>query len=140
GGRVRPSAARRSCGSGTAQAFGRLRYATSCSGLGPGITATSSQPSSPQLSSICLVAWTSSGTVAYSHFCMASTLTGGRRRWALTSLSRGGRLGRAGVPPTPSGAINMTYPPPEPGSPQDRPPSDPFASPPGESDPFQSPG
>src|SRR5690606_25479208 len=55
-----------------AHAFGRLRYATSCSGLGPGITATSSQPSSPQLSRICLVAWTSSGTVAYSHFCMAA--------------------------------------------------------------------
>src|SRR5258705_6121486 len=39
------------------------------------MTATSSQPSSPQLSRICLVACTSKGTVAYSHFCcMAVTL------------------------------------------------------------------
>src|SRR2546430_9209112 len=36
------------------------------SGLfGPGTTWTSSQPSSPQVSRICFVAWTSSGTVAY---------------------------------------------------------------------------
>src|SRR5580698_7039231 len=46
----------------------------SCSELGPGTTATSSQPSSPQLSSICLVACTSSGTVAYSHLGMHRTL------------------------------------------------------------------
>src|SRR5215470_20188667 len=47
-------------------------YATSCSGLGPGITATSSQPSSPQLSRICLVACTSRGTVTYSHLLIGS--------------------------------------------------------------------
>src|SRR5260370_21231546 len=34
------------------------------------MTATSSPPSSPQLSRICLVACTSNGTVAYSHFGM----------------------------------------------------------------------
>src|SRR4029453_2202867 len=34
-------------------------------------TATSSQPSSPQLSRICLVLWGSSGTVAYSQAVMA---------------------------------------------------------------------
>src|SRR2546430_16379843 len=45
------------------------------SGLfGPGTTWTSSQPSSPQVSRICFVAWTSSGTVAYSHFVMRPTL------------------------------------------------------------------
>ena len=44
-------------------------------GSGPGTTATSSQPSSPQLSRICFVAWTSSGTVTYSHFCMPRTIS-----------------------------------------------------------------
>src|SRR5881398_525798 len=38
------------------------------------MTATSSQPSSPQLSRICFVACTSSGTVAYSHFFIRGTL------------------------------------------------------------------
>src|SRR5581483_3419983 len=38
------------------------------------MTVTSSHPSSPQLSRICLVACTSSGTVAYSHFGMNRTL------------------------------------------------------------------
>src|SRR4029077_9394211 len=52
--------------------FGRFMYATSCSELGPGITATSSQPSSPQLSRICLVACTSRGTVTYSHLVIGS--------------------------------------------------------------------
>src|SRR5882757_10690362 len=47
--------------------FGRFRYATCCSPVGPGSTATSSQPSAPHWSRICLVAWVSSGTVAYSH-------------------------------------------------------------------------
>src|SRR5829696_2816352 len=46
--------------------FGRLRYATCCSPVGPGSTETSSQPSSPHWSRICLVACVSSGTVAYS--------------------------------------------------------------------------
>src|SRR3954464_10064249 len=48
--------------------FGRCRQGTTWSGVGPGTTWTSSQPSSPQVSRICLVAWTSSGTVAYSNF------------------------------------------------------------------------
>src|ERR1700731_613310 len=41
------------------------------------MTATSSHPSSPQLSRICLVACTSSGTVAYSHFAMTERYRGG---------------------------------------------------------------
>src|SRR3954453_5323881 len=41
----------------------------------PGTTCTSSQPSSPMLSRICLVACTSSGTVMYSHFVIAATLS-----------------------------------------------------------------
>src|SRR5712691_4368573 len=47
------------------------------------MTATSSQPSSPQLSRICLVACTSSGTVEYSHFCMGSNIivSGAARLW-----------------------------------------------------------
>src|ERR1700751_358371 len=49
----------------------------SCSPVGPGTTATSSQPSSPLLSRICLVACTSSGTVWYSHLVMALTLAPG---------------------------------------------------------------
>src|SRR5215469_5600101 len=70
----------------------------SCSGFGPGTTATSSQPSSPQLSRICLVACTSSGTVAYSHLAIARTLvhppgrlsvSAGpvRRRWRVAWLA-----------------------------------------------------
>src|SRR6516164_9690100 len=50
----------------------------SCSLFGPGTTATSSHPSSPQLSRICLVACTSSGTVTYFHLVMALTLAPGR--------------------------------------------------------------
>src|SRR6185437_12431228 len=46
--------------------FGRFRYATCCSPVGPGSTETSSQPSAPHWSRICLVAWVNSGTVAYS--------------------------------------------------------------------------
>src|SRR5690606_23654983 len=53
------------------QDFGLLKYATRFSGLGPGTTWTSSQPSSPKLSRICLVLWISSGAVRYSHFVMA---------------------------------------------------------------------
>jgi len=52
--------------------IGRLRYATRFSGLRPGITCTSSHPSCPQLSRICLVACTNSGTVTYSHLVMPS--------------------------------------------------------------------
>src|SRR6266566_9560178 len=58
------------------------------------MTATSSQPSSPQLSRICLVACTSNGTVAYSHFCcMAVTLAvrAGRRSACPRSLAGPGR-------------------------------------------------
>src|SRR5690348_7030709 len=44
----------------------------------PGTTCTSSQPSSPKLSRICLVACTRSGAVMYSHFVMLATLVGGR--------------------------------------------------------------
>src|ERR1700689_2092368 len=66
-------------------------YATSCSEFGPGMTATSSQPSSPQLSRICLVACTSNGTVEYSHFGMdrpyASSF--GIRSGAVTSSTSG---------------------------------------------------
>src|SRR3954454_3258690 len=40
----------------------------------PGTTWTSSQPSAPKLSRICLVACTSSGAVMYSHLSMAPTL------------------------------------------------------------------
>src|SRR5215469_13463463 len=82
----------------------------SCSVFGPGTTATSSHPSSPQLSRICLVACTSSGTVTYSHFCMGETLAVGDRdllaNLARRELGRAGRelgygdlaeLGRAGV-------------------------------------------
>jgi hypothetical protein len=50
--------------------FGRLRYATSCSGFGPGMTVTNSHPSSPQLSRICFVACVRSGTVTYSQAFM----------------------------------------------------------------------
>src|SRR5262249_57359480 len=57
----------------------RFMYATSCSGLGPGTTATSSQPSSPQLSRICLVACTSRGTVAYSHLVIRGRGAAARR-------------------------------------------------------------
>src|SRR5215475_2087318 len=45
--------------------------------MGPGTTVTSSHPSCPQLSRICLVACTSSGTVAYSHFCMTAPYPAG---------------------------------------------------------------
>src|SRR6202012_6138830 len=47
--------------------FGRFRYATCCSPVGPGSTETSSHPSAPHWSRICLVAWVNSGTGAYSH-------------------------------------------------------------------------
>lgn len=43
----------------------------------PGSTVTSSQPSSPQLSRIALVVWIISGTVAYSHFFIPSSLAFG---------------------------------------------------------------
>src|SRR5271165_5436789 len=73
----------------------------SCSPVGPGTTATSSQPSSPLLSRICLVAWTSSGTVTYSHLVMALTLAPGRlhlfarQAFALADTLPGGELRRA---------------------------------------------
>src|SRR5690625_6304611 len=35
------------------------------------MTVTSSHPSSPHWSKICLVAWISKGSVAYSHFCVS---------------------------------------------------------------------
>src|SRR6201999_4679828 len=47
--------------------LGRFKYATCCSPVGPGSTDTSSQPSAPHWSRICLVACVSSGTVTYSH-------------------------------------------------------------------------
>src|SRR5262249_47218990 len=47
--------------------LGRFKYATCCSRVGPGRTDTSSQPSAPHWSRICLVACVSSGTVTYSH-------------------------------------------------------------------------
>src|SRR5579863_10406461 len=68
----------------------------SCSPVGPGTTATSSQPSSPALSRICLVACTSSGKVAYSHLVMALTLALGgihlfaRQAFALADTLPGG--------------------------------------------------
>src|SRR6478672_11020964 len=52
------------------QAFSRFRYATRPPPSGPVRTCTSSQPSSPHWSRICLVAWTMSGTVAYSHLLL----------------------------------------------------------------------
>src|SRR5580700_5926518 len=73
----------------------------SCSPVGPGTTATSSQPSSPLLSRICLVAWTSSGTVTYSHLVMALTLALGGihlfawQAFALADALPGGELRRA---------------------------------------------
>src|SRR5215469_5518680 len=61
------------------------------------MTATSSQPSSPQPSRICLVACTSSGTVAYSHLDIAEpysrTLRRCLRRPALLRLIVGVLLG-----------------------------------------------
>src|ERR1700759_2391036 len=87
----------------------------SCSPVGPGTTATSSQPSSPLLSRICLVACTSSGTVWYSHLVMALTLAPGsphpfdrhaflgRQAFAFADAITGGELRRAvgsgGFPP-----------------------------------------
>ena len=73
------------------------------SGLGPGITETSSQPSSPQLSRICLVAWTSSGTVAYYHICMPAqyrpAVRPGRRPHGVTAgIALGGYPWRARAP------------------------------------------
>src|SRR5688572_6284518 len=61
----------------------------------PGTTCTSSQPSSPQLSRICLVAWTSTGTVTYSHFVMAATVATGSGVDALRTV-HGRRLGPGG--------------------------------------------
>src|SRR6202000_1336868 len=59
----------------------------SCSPVGPGTTATSSQPRSPLLSRICLVACTSSGTVWYSHLVIALTLAlGGLHLFARQAL------------------------------------------------------
>src|SRR5690606_13018300 len=63
-------------------AFARLKYATRFSGVGPGTTWTSSQPSAPKLSKIALVLWISSGAVRYSHVVMPSTL--GHHRSART--------------------------------------------------------
>ncbi len=74
----RPSSASRAYGSEPPithrPAWGASGRRPGSPGSGPGTTATSSQPSSPQLSRICLVAWTSSGTVTYSHFCMGETV------------------------------------------------------------------
>src|SRR5271170_6852105 len=73
----------------------------SCSAFGPGTTVTSSQPSSPLLSRICLVACTSSGTVTYSHLVMALTLALGdldlfaRQAFALADALPGRELGHA---------------------------------------------
>src|SRR4051794_4972878 len=47
--------------------IGRLKYATSCSGVAPASTVTSSQPSRPKLSRMALVLWINSGAVRYSH-------------------------------------------------------------------------
>src|SRR5699024_8261503 len=46
---------------------GRLKYATRFSGSIPGTICTSSQPSLPKLSRICLVECTRTGAVKYSH-------------------------------------------------------------------------
>src|SRR5699024_7106152 len=60
---------------------------------GPGTTCTSSQPSSPHWSRICLVAWTISGTVAYSQRVMAPILRTTRRgRRPVTSRLGSGLL------------------------------------------------
>src|SRR6476661_3223435 len=67
----RPSSARRSSTALIGQAFSRFRYATSPLPSGPVRTCTSSQPSSPHWSRICLVACTMSGTVAYPNFVMS---------------------------------------------------------------------
>ena len=53
----------------------------------PGTTCTSSQPSSPKLSRICLVACTSTGAVMYSHLVMPATLV----RSTVTRGRRGSR-------------------------------------------------
>ena len=56
------------------QALARLKKAT-VPPTSAVCTATSSQPSSPQLSRICLVLWGSRGTVAYSHLVMVEFLS-----------------------------------------------------------------
>ena len=53
------------------------------SALGPGTTCTSSQPSSPHVSRICLVAWVSNGMVAYSQVVV----------WLMTEAYRSARPG-----------------------------------------------
>src|SRR5437879_1041400 len=65
------------------------------------MTVTSSQPSSPHWSRICLVACVSSGTVAYSHFVMVRSLTtrfgSATGVAARRTLARAEGAGRAGV-------------------------------------------
>src|SRR6266404_102509 len=60
------------------------------------MTATSSHPSSPQLSRICLVACTSNGTVEYSHFGMD-------RPYALSLPARSGAARSGAVTSSTSG-------------------------------------
>src|SRR4030095_2845629 len=102
---------------------------------------TTPQPSSPQLSRICLVAWTSRGTVTYSHFCIACILPNRRlpgqlRARAEVSLARlslidettegemthpqGGHPGHPEPAPVPS---------PDPEPPQPIPPDEPIPGP-----------
>src|SRR3954447_22278652 len=64
----------------------------------PGTICTNSQPSSPQLSRICLVAWTSRGTGTYSHFCIAGILPN-RRVPGQLSAHAGSRLARLTLVP-----------------------------------------
>src|SRR5262249_17310390 len=94
-----------------AQDFGLLRYATCCSPLGFGSTVTSSQPSSPHWSRICLVAWIRSGTVAYSHFVMRPSVTTTARPDPTGSgdphQCRGGP--RLATPQPGGGSINLQY-------------------------------
>src|SRR5580704_8954206 len=83
----------------------------SCSPVVPGTTATSSQPSSPLLARICLVAWTISGTLTYSHLVMALTLALGgihlfaRQAFALADTLPGGELRRAAG----SGSLHLRH-------------------------------
>src|SRR3954451_3546443 len=63
----------------------------------PGTICTSSHPSSPQLSRICLVAWTSRGTVTYSHFCIACILPNRRVRAQLRARGVAGLARLSGL-------------------------------------------